>query len=110
MRGPKLASTASAGPTFKISWSATGASTFTVQVQRAGAGGGKWRTLRVATSGRSLKFHAREGATYQFRVRATGANGITGAWTMAQTVVPSATRVAGARYRGAWRLARFRDA
>jgi hypothetical protein len=81
-----------------------------VQVQRTSAGGGGWRTLRAATTGRSLTFRAREGATYQFRVRATGSDGIAGAWVNAQTVVPSTTRVAGARYRGRWRLARVRDA
>jgi hypothetical protein len=43
-------------------------------------------------------------------VQATGSSGIASAWATAQTVVPSATRIARARYRGAWRLARFRDA
>src|SRR5204862_588471 len=33
-----------------------------------------------------------------------------GAWATATTVVPSSTRVRGARYRGGWRLARFRGA
>jgi hypothetical protein len=110
VQAPKLASAASAGPRFNVTWSATTASTFTVQVRRTSGRGGGWRTLRGATTARSLKFHAREGATYSFRVRATGTNGISGDWAATQTVVPSATRVAGARYRGRWRRARFRDA
>jgi hypothetical protein len=94
----------------KVSWSATATSTFTVQVLRTSKGGGRWRTLRAGTTRRSLKFRAVEGATYEFRVRAIGTSGITGAWATTRTVVPSATRVPGARYRGRWQLTRLRDA
>jgi hypothetical protein len=110
LRAPSVASSASARPSFKISWSASGASVYSVQARRTSSGGGRWRTLRNATRKRSLRFHGRDGATYQFRVRATSGEGVAGAWATAQTVVPTTTRVRGARYRGSWRRARFRNA
>jgi len=114
LRAPPLASSASARPTVPLKWKATGADaasakTFTVQVKRTSSTGGRWRTLLKATTKRSVRFHGREGATYQFRVRANSPNGLAGSWAMARTVVPSRTRVSGARYHGSWRLAPLRD-
>jgi phosphatidylinositol-3-phosphatase len=111
---PALASSASSGPTIPVRWKAVGADaasakTFTVQVERTSSRGGGWRTLLRASTKRTLRFRAREGATYRFRVRANGANGLPGSWTTATTVVPSPTRVPGARYRGSWRRAPLRD-
>jgi hypothetical protein len=112
LRAPPLASSAARGPKVVLSWSASGASVgaFTLQVQQTSAGGRGWRTLLGATTRRSLVFGGREGATYTFRVRATATSGVTGPWAAATTVIPSATRVPGARYLGHWRLVRVRDA
>jgi Phosphoesterase family len=114
LRAPPLASSASPGPTIPLKWKAAGADaasakTFTLQVKRTSARGGGWRTLLKATTKRSFRFRGREGTTYEFRVRANGPSGVAGTWVTAATVVPSPTRVPGARYRGSWRLAPLRD-
>jgi hypothetical protein len=112
VHAPPLASSVATGPRVAVSWSAAGAQvqSFAVQVQQTSAGGIGWRTLLGATSRHSLTFSGHDGATYQFRVRATSTAGLTSGWSLAQTVMPTGARVSGARYRGRWRLARVRDA
>ena len=102
LRAPPLASSAGTGPKLALSWSATGAdaSAFTLQVEQTSSGGHGWRTLLGATTRHSCASAAAYGATYQFRVRAIGASGLTSGWAVATTVIPSATRVPGGRYRG----------
>jgi hypothetical protein len=112
LRAPPLASTAGTGPRMTLSWSATGAdvSAFTVQAQQTSAGGAGWRTLLGSTTRRSFTFSGRLGASYEFRLRAIGASGLTSPWAVAETVIPTPTRVPGGHYRGRWRLTRVRDA
>jgi phosphatidylinositol-3-phosphatase len=112
LRAPPLASSSATGPRVALSWSAAGAdvSAFTVQAEETSAGGHGWQTLLGTTTRDALVFSGRAGATYQFRVRAIAANGLTSGWATATTVLPTPARVPGARYTGLWRLARVRDA
>jgi len=113
VRAPAIASSASISARFPVSWSANeSGARFTVQVRRLGgqAGtSGAWRTLLTATAQRSLRFAGRAGRTYQFQVRAV-ADGAPGAWTSADTIVPTRLRPTGGHYRGAWRVRHVRDA
>jgi hypothetical protein len=113
VRAPAIASSASSRPVIPVSWRAAGksaAATFAVQVRQTSAGSHAWRTLRAATKRRSLSFRGRLGHSYQFRVSATNPVGLTGAFGTASTVVPSAARLRGGRYRGNWRLTRVANA
>jgi hypothetical protein len=112
LRAPPLASSVAAGPQVTLSWSGAGTdiSGYTLQVEQTSSGGRGWQPLLDSSTRESLTFGGREGATYQFRLRAVGANGLTSAWATATTVFPSSTRIRSARYRGKWRLAPARDA
>jgi hypothetical protein len=112
LRAPPLASSVTADPQVILSWSGTGTdiSGFTLQVEQTSSGGGDWQTLLDSSTRQSLAFSGRDGATYQFRLRATGANGLTSTWATVTTVFPSSTRISGASYHGKWRLAPVRDA
>ena len=113
VRAPALASSASARPVIPVSWRAAGKSavaSFAVQVRQTSGGSHAWRTLRASTKRRSLSFRGRLGQSYQFRVSATNAVGLTGAFGTASTVVPSGARLRGGRYRGSWQLTRVSGA
>jgi hypothetical protein len=71
----------SSGPSVRLSWSSVPGASFRVQVRRLRPGpAGGWRTLRQATTMRSLRYRARRRGTYQFRVRATNGSGRTSRW------------------------------
>ncbi len=112
LRAPPLASSDGTAPRVTLSWTAAGpdGSAFTVQAEQTSAGGRGWQTLLGTTARDALVFSGRDGATYQFRVRAIAASGLSSGWAAATTVFPTAARVPGARYHGRWRLARVRDA
>jgi hypothetical protein len=113
VRAPALASSAATRPAIPVSWRATGqsaAASFAVQVRRTSFGSHTWRTLRASTKRRSLTFRGRLGASYEFRVAATNAVGLTGGFGTGRTVVPSGVRIRGGRYRGSWNIARVRGA
>ena len=113
VRAPAVASSVGAGPAIPVSWRASGrsaAASFAVQVRQTSSGSHLWRTLRASTTRRSLTFRGRLGQSYQFRVSATNAVGLTGAFGTASTVVPSGVRIRGGRYRGSWRVSRLRGA
>jgi phosphatidylinositol-3-phosphatase len=112
LRAPPLASSVTADPQVALSWGGTGTDIrgFTLQVEQTSSGGGGWQTLLDSSTRQSLSFSGRDGATYQFRLQAIGANGLTSTWATATTVFPSRARVPGAHYLGKWRLAPVRDA
>jgi phosphatidylinositol-3-phosphatase len=112
LRAPPLASSAATGPKLKLSWSASaaGVASYLLEVEQTSAGGHGWRTLLGATKRRSFTFAGREGASYEFRLRAVGANGLTSEWATAKSVIPSAPRIPGARFSAHWRRAPVRDA
>jgi len=112
IHAPALGSSHATGPSMSVRLSATGgpATGFEVQVKLTSSGGHAWRTLAARTTSHRVRFLGRVGATYEFRARASGAGGSTGPWAMATTVMPTGTRIPGARYSGAWRLARVRRA
>jgi hypothetical protein len=122
VHAPAIASRATAGLRIPVSWSASPAGArFTVQVRRLdghgasqGGGGaaghtGGWRALLASSTRRSLRFAARLGQTYEFRVRAVAA-GAPSAWSTATTIVPTGLHPVGSRYHGAWTARRLRGA
>ncbi len=84
LRAPRRVSSRSGLPRVTLRWSTTKATalSFTVQDRRTGAGAHRWRTL-LTTTHRSLRFTGRAGATYEFRVRARGAAGLSN-WSTAR--------------------------
>jgi hypothetical protein len=111
IRSPALASGAGAGPRFTVRWSASdpggsGIASFTLEVRDASSPARRWRTVRgyAATRLRSLRYPGRDGHTYAFRVRATGNDGVAGAWATSTTVIPSGVFVPGGRYSAGWRV------
>ena len=102
VRAPAIASSAASNARIPISWSASEpGARFTVQVRDTARRSSSWRTLVAATTRRTLRFAARLGHTYAFRVRAVVA-GAPGAWSRAITIVPSGLHPAGSHYRGVW--------
>jgi hypothetical protein len=87
LRAPRRVTSRSRPPRVTLRWSATGAPalSFALQVRQTGAGSHRWRTLVNATTRRSLRFSGRDGASYQFQVRATGAAGLS-RWATAAVV------------------------
>ncbi|MGZ4247957.1 MAG: alkaline phosphatase family protein [Solirubrobacteraceae bacterium] len=106
---PSIASSASTRPQIRVSWKSIGAGAtgYAVQVQQ---GAGVWRTLLASTTRRSLTFTGRRGQTYQFRVRALSASGLTGAFATAMTVTPTGVHPKGAHYIGRWHVAKVKGA
>jgi hypothetical protein len=111
VRAPAIASTTAARPRIPVSWSANDSGArFTVQVRQTNGGSRNWRTLITSTAKTALKFAGRLGRTYEFQVRAVGADGAPGAWSTATTVVPTGLHPAGGRFQGAWHVRRVRGA
>jgi acetyl esterase/lipase len=121
MLAPRVASSTSTGPRFRIRWRGSSIGSpiagFQVQTRTLGTASARasvvrWRTIRglAATRRTSLRFRGREGRTYQFRVRARTAAGRLSRWSSATTVVPLDERRRGFRYRGPWHRARVRGA
>ncbi|MBV9606715.1 MAG: hypothetical protein JO027_16490, partial [Solirubrobacterales bacterium] len=102
VHAPAIASSAASDARIPISWSASEpGARFTVQVRDTARRSSSWRTLAASTIRRTLRFAARLGHTYAFRVRAVAA-GAPGAWSGAVTIVPSGLHPAGSHYRGVW--------
>jgi hypothetical protein len=118
---PRVSSSASTGPRFRIRWRGSSIGSpiagFQVQTRTLAAASvrasvARWQTIRglAATRRTSLRFGGREGRTYQFRVRVRTAAGRVSRWSSATTVVPLDERRHGFRYRGPWHRPRVRGA
>jgi hypothetical protein len=111
VRAPALASTASVRPRVTLHLGAgAGARTFTVQAQDLARRPATWRTLAAKTTRRSLTFSGAVGRTYGFRVSASGAAGVAGAFAATTTVIPTGVRPAGGHYSRHWTIVHRRGA
>jgi hypothetical protein len=72
----------------RVSWSVShaAAKAFTVQVRQTRPQLHAWRTLATSARPSSKLFSGRPGATYRFRVRATGVSGLVSGWATSRPV------------------------
>jgi len=111
VHAPAIASSEAARPRIPVSFSASEArARFTVQVRETSGHASAWRTLVTSTAKTALTFAGRLGRTYEFQVRAVGAEGAPGPWSTATTVVPTGLHPAGGRYHGPWHVRPIRGA
>ncbi len=77
--------------------------TYTLQVrQLAGTGATAWQTLASGTTKRSYTYHAHAGLTYQFRLRASNALGMTSTYQTTTETIPTSDKPAVATLGGHW--------
>lgn len=105
---PVFASTPSARARVTVRWASRPAGRYQVQA-RDMSRSARWRTVAANTTRRAAAVAVSLGDTYVFRVRANAAGRRSG-WAQASTVVPTGTRLLGARRSRAWRVVHRRGA
>jgi hypothetical protein len=100
---PGASRPASASPvTLSFGPAATGV-TYALQVRQLHARSATaWRTLETGATTTRFRFGARAASTYEFRVQATNALGISSAWRTETVVIPTYAKAAGAKLGGDW--------
>ena len=83
----------------RVTWSASGATakTFSVQIRQTKPHFRRYRTLVTSSRAGHRVFVGTPGATYQFRVRATGVSGVVSSWATTRSVQLPRPRPRGRR-------------
>ncbi len=83
----------------RVTWSASGATakTFSVQIRQTKPHFHRYRTLVTSSRAGHRVFVGTPGATYQFRVRATGVSGVVSSWATTRSVQLPRPRPRGRR-------------
>ena len=116
LRAPRYASDSSTRARFKLRWSGSdrgsGVAYYDLTARQVGVAGkgAAARTLLRATRRRSLTFHGRAGATYEFALVATDRAGNRSRRTLRRTVVPLDDSGRRFHYSPSWRGLRQRSA
>jgi hypothetical protein len=115
LKAPALLSAVSSRARVPLRWSATTTggtplASFLVRVRDTSVAHPAWRTLRSATTRRSLVYRGKLGHTYTFQVQALNTAGQSSPRAAAATVIPSGVRPARARFSRGWSVRRVSGA